>query len=416
MERVLVITNKCFSKNEANGKTMANYFHNIDKKDIAQLYMSGIPDTNICVNNYQIKDVDVIKSLVKRNKCGNVILEQDISGMVEGTNATVTKTPFKALVRELCWSICPWESEEFKKWLNEFSPTCIFLCFADNAFLAKMAIKIARKRQIPIILYSTENHCFKEYNYMNNKKSILYKIFRRNLYNSLLELDDYLDGAVFNIPELVDLYSNVLSVECKYAYMSTTVDFCHNYILPENQDDFTISYIGNLFLNRHKALIEIADSIQEIGLDIKINIYGKMISEIKDELLSHPNIVYCGFINSGEVIDVIRKSNLLIHAEYISEFINEEVKYGFSTKISDSVCSGSILFAYGDKNSAGINFLNNTKSAFVVTDKGLLSETLKDALFSLEKRIEVSKNAESAKVKYFSNDKNFLEILKGDEL
>ena len=62
------------------------------------------------------------------------------------------------------------------------------------------------------------------------------------------------------------------------------------------------SYIGNLMFDRPKALMDVADVLQSINKEYKLDIYGKTLdAEIESALRNHPGISFKGFINYEEV-------------------------------------------------------------------------------------------------------------------
>ena len=177
-------------------------------------------------------------------------------------------------------------------------------------------------------------------------------------------------------------------------------DFCCNYLVKNRQ---RISYLGNLRLNRHIALIDIAKALSEIDNSLVLDIYGNPDEEIKTILERETNIRLHGFISYSEVIDVIHKSTLLIHAEYADNFYNRDLKYAFSTKITDSVCSGTPLFMYTPNELACTRFVLAEGCAFHVERREELLRVLRTALFDEESRRTIVNNALRVKEQFFTN-------------
>ena len=66
------------------------------------------------------------------------------------------------------------------------------------------------------------------------------------------------------------------------------------------------------------------------------------------------------------VTRVIHESTLVVHAETQEPFYVRDLRYGFSTKIADSVCSGTPLLIYGDKSMASMDFIEKENCTFYV--------------------------------------------------
>ena len=86
-----------------------------------------------------------------------------------------------------------------------------------------------------------------------------------------------------------------------------------------------------------------------------------------------------------------------------------DLRYGFSTKIADSVCSGTPLLIYGDKSMASMDFIEKENCAFLCTDKLRLEKVVRDALTDMSARKSVLENALRVKEKYFSG--SYLNLL-----
>jgi len=133
-------------------------------------------------------------------------------------------------------------------------------------------------------------------------------------------------------------------------------------------------------------LIEIANALQNINSDIKLDVYGKIPDEnTKKCILDCQGINYKGFVSYDEVKNIMKKSDLLVHTENFSGFYREDLKFAFSTKIADSLASGTCFFVYAPEELAISEYLLSNGAACVVCDKAQLQEKLKNLLndFSL---------------------------------
>ncbi len=398
MKKVLVISNGCFSKSDSNGRTLANLFKNIDSENLAQFCTYGTPDFEVCQNYYKVSDGDALKSFVKFKETGSVV-QETVSEQSQTTAKKVSKTPLKMLLRELVWFFGRWNGKSLKKWVRDFDPEAIVLFLADNIFTLRLARKISKKYNIPIIAYTTEEYCFKNYNYLTRRFSIFYEIFHWWLKRQYKNLEKYVKVGLFNTLMLKEAYEKAYNYPCECIFSPSTIDFIPNFGVTEKK---TVSYLGNLGVGRHKALIRLAEALGKVDPEIMLDIYGKAPNdEILQELKDCKNIDLKGFVPYETVVEVIHKSTLLVHAEQDDAFYSKDLKYAFSTKIADSVCSGTPFFMYARADMAAMQFLTQNGCAFVCTDGDSLVEKLRTALTDEDCRQDVVNKAKITREKFF---------------
>ncbi len=176
-----------------------------------------------------------------------------------------------------------------------------------------------------------------------------------------------------------------------------------------NKDNIQVSYLGNLGLNRHLPLLEIADALNEISSELKLTVYGSATEDVVKAFTDNPNVDFRGFVNYDDVVSIIHESDLVVHAEYDEPFNLLDLKAAFSTKIPDSISSGTPLFVYANPELACTDFVIKNKCAFVAKNKAELKDILEEALYNSEKREEVIVQAQSIKNKYFTAETSLTE-------
>lgn len=414
MKKVLIISNGALSDFDSNGRTVSNLFGSYDIDKIAQFCVYGNPDFSKCKNYYKVTDKDALKSLLTFKQCGGKVEhteEKDTTTNIK--NKKQIKTPLKVLLREFAWKFGRWKGEKLKRWVDDFNPEVVFINLADNCFTINLAVTVAKKYNIPIVAFSTENYYFKRENYLTNKTSLLYRIINWKLKKAYKRLEKYCVKCFLNTALLRDLYASEFDFDCACSYCKSEIDFVENYKIKDS-DSIIVSYLGNLGLNRHKALIEIGQALNRIDKKIKLYVYGKAKDPSIAEELSHSQgINYMGFVSYKEVTQIIHSSDLLIHTEYSSGENNQDLKYAFSTKIADSVCSGTPLFVYADESLALSEFLNNNACAFFECKRERLEKTLQIALFNEEERRIVVEKAKLVTREYFKNKSEVEEFIVG---
>ncbi len=410
MKRVLVISNGCFSLTDSNGRTLAKLFSGYDPEKLAHLHTYGTPDFNVCSNYYKISDKDALKSFLTRKPCGGVVLnnKQVEAAPVVGYARKGQKTPFKMILREIAWKYSRCREGALDNWLKEFSPEEILLFAGDGAFLMDLASHIAEKFNIPITVYSTEDYCFKEYNYVTKRKSLFFGLFKRILDKSYRNAEKYIKQGFFNTDMLTEMYADRFSFPCSCMYARSDMDFKPVY----GAADITnvkVSYLGNLGLNRHIPLCDIADALARVAPGSRLNVYGSAKPDVEQALKDNPNIDFKGFVDYEQVVSIIHDSDLLIHTEYDDPYNLLDLKAAFSTKIPDSIASGTPLMIYANKSLACTDFIIKKQCAFVATHKDELEEVLRKALLSEGERRRIINKAESVKTECFTAESPMIE-------
>lgn len=418
MERTLVIANACFSKEGANGRTLENLFSGVNKEKVAQFFVYGKPDFQMCNRYYQISDKDALKSIfpfvkvngeIKEDK-GNDNNPTEKKGL-EAVEKIPHKTPFKVLTREIVWKLSEWNRKSFWKWVDDFKPQVVFLFIANNTFLIRMAIQVAKKYQIPIIIYTTEGYNFMNFNYITNKPSVAYNLYYSWLAKAYGNIALYIKCGFFNNTLLRDCYQRMYGYPCQCIMNSSSIDYTINTKVVPYQD-MQITYLGNLGLGRHKALMEVAQALQEIDKSLHLDVYGMAPDEgAVSEMQQCKGIRYYGLIPYEEVVKVIHNSNLLVHAELNDPIVTRDLKFAFSTKIADSICSGTPFFVYANESLAETIFLKETECAFIVNDRHQLKEVLIKALSDEEARKSVVVRAKDVRDKYMTGNYAFRQSL-----
>lgn len=391
--RVLVISHNCFSKSGSNGRTLGNLFTDWPKDSLSQFYISNeVPDSDVCDQYFRVTDVEALKAFYKGAKVGKVIKKE--TTVVKGEDRVLNnlykrhraRTPFNYIVRNFIWDSKRWKSKEFEKWVNEFNPEIVLLQLGDYAFFIRMALGLASERNIPLVIYNSEDYYFKD------KKSLspLYNYFRKDYKDQYRKLISYATHSVYNSEMLQQTYQKEFQHQSSVVMTSTDVKPIEN---KKNNDKLKVSYLGNLGVGRHSSLIEIANALQEVVHDAQLDIYGNLPNEeVEKSLRECQGIRLKGFVSYDEVVHILVTSDLVVHAENFSDFHQWDLRHAFSTKIADSIASGNCFFVYAPENMACTRYLVKHNIACVVTKK----ENLKN---SLEK---VIKN-ESVREKYVSN-------------
>lgn len=118
MKRILILSNACFSESDSNGRTLEKLFDCFDKNNLAQFYVYGAPDFNICNRFYQVSDGDAFKSFLKRCEMGKEIcqpISTDKNKSTASPKKKLKKSPLNMLLREFAWKYGKWNGRKLQK-------------------------------------------------------------------------------------------------------------------------------------------------------------------------------------------------------------------------------------------------------------------------------------------------------------
>ncbi len=394
--RVLVISHNCFSPNTNMGKTLESFFSCWQSDNIAQLYFrEDVPVDETASTYYKISDMDALKSIIMRWKCGHVIKQKKATNLLpnrkyisELYNYGTKKKPIVCLARDLMWKCSAWCNKGLLEWVDSFKPDVIFFASGDYAFSYKIAMKIASIRKIPLIIC-----CFDDF-YINcrNRESWLGRL-HHNYFMKIVKKCINKTSAIFTTnPLMSKKYSEMFDKECPILYTATSIIPS---TVPYNMRN-AIVYLGGTGLNRHIPLFEIGKTLKALridGLPDHIDVYTKISDNSLLEYLNEKNgVIIHDPVSYNEVTEIISKSLAVVHVESSDSQSKRRVMYSLSTKIPDCLASGVTFIAYGPAETASIQYLLDNNAALVITEKNELESKLREIVENQEKIEEKIRN------------------------
>ena len=412
--KVLLISHTVLSQTNNMGKTLMSYFNNWDSKDIAQFYIHSEVPTNdlICQNYYRFTDMDAMKSIFIPSIVGekydtskiksNPITTRTDNGIVRKVYIAGSKRKsWSMALRETIWCLSHWETKELRKWIKNFNPDIIFLASGDYAFIYNIAYKISNYLNKPLVVSCVDDFYF----YNRNENSLLgrwiYKYYMKVVYKTMKKTTN-----IFTICDSMNKeYTKLFGKTCQVLHTASEERNLTFY-----KDSEQISYIGNLGFNRYKQLIDIGRKLKNIKVNDKslvLDVYSGVLDEkIIKELTIENGIRFHGQISSEEVLEVMKKSMLIIHTESFDEEMKKLVKFSVSTKIASSLMYGPCLIAYGPQGIASIDYLKENEVAYVITSPDELESGLIEVISDSALRDQIIENARKLAYKNHRADIN----------
>ena len=167
-KKILIIANNPLSDTNSNGRTLKNFFGAEDRDKLAQMYIhGGVPDFAACNQYFRVSDRDVLGAFLRRTSAGRKVEVNEVEAISceVATAKGSKKTPFRMLVRSFLWECRVWR-KRFYQWVESVNPEAVLLQAGDSPFLYLLARKIAKSRNIPLVIYNSEDYCFQKKNYM----------------------------------------------------------------------------------------------------------------------------------------------------------------------------------------------------------------------------------------------------------
>ncbi len=397
--KILVLSHNCFSEFSANGRTLSTFFRFWDKSKVAQLYVNNeLPNSNVCDSFYRITDKDILNAIVKSTKAGSQLKNNssvEVSNPKKRKETLIEKLKnlkniFPSILymfRNLLWMSKKWDTNQLNNWIDAFQPDLILVQPGDYSFIYKMARVIAKRKNIPLVVYNSEDY------YLKDKFSIS-PFFHLQRYFYKKEV-----RKTYNASDLI-IYSNDLLEKNlhKYFQSKSAVILTSSEIqaAPSNKENDTLQlvYAGNLGHERWKSLLIIAKEAKKIDNKLVIDVYSGFVPKEAESSFTLDNgINFKGVVAYDEVLKVINESDIVIHTEGFSNFTKWDIRHGFSTKIADLLSSGKCFLMFGPKEIACVDYLTTNQAAWVANSETELNEVLKKILLSKNEREKYLKNA-----------------------
>ena len=379
MRKILIISHNPINKSDNMGKTIGNIFSAVPSEQLCQLFLKKQEiDSENCKEFYVVDDISVLKSIVKRtSKTGMAIsanrykFEENKVTEQQAAHYGAKRNGLTYFCRNVVWKFGKWNTKELQNWLAENKPNAIFYFAGDYTFSFEIAMKISKMLNIPLyIFFSDEYYRYMSKNIIDNIDKFFY---RRKFKKAIKNCKEY-----FCITdEMAKFYEKEF---CKKGnIIRNTTQYT---VLPPKEDKskICISYIGNLGYDRWKSLLDIANVINRVNNEkIELNIYsGEKDVSIIEKLKACKNIKYKGYINSSEIVEIMKKSDILLHAESFDPINIKKIKYSVSTKIPDSLASGRLLLVYGPKEIACVQYVEKNRVGIVAHNEEELIKFFKD--------------------------------------
>lgn len=408
--KVLVISNNGFSKTDSNGRTLGNFFAGWPKDRLAQFYIQNAsPDFEVCENYFRVTDVQAVKALLGKRLGGVVDAAESGEAFhppVGGVAGGQKRNALTMLARNAVWNLGAWKRSGFYAWADEFAPEAVLLQAGDSSFMFALARKTAARYGVPLLIYNSEDYYFRDYDYFCAKGSAhwCYGLFRLGFCREFRRTQRHTAHNVYICDSLKAAYDAEFDTPSTALYTATELK---PFAPKVGGDGFTASYLGNFGFHRYEALVEVAEILQSLSPDYYLDVYGIIPNDtVRTAFEGCKGIRYNGFLDYEGVTRVMQGSDLLIHVEKDTPFNRETLRFGFSTKIADSLACGRCFLLYAPETVECYRYTEQNELAYTANSREKLADILRLLTQDVSARERYIANAQSAVAQRHSLKKN----------
>ncbi len=397
LPKVLVVsTNAWVDGSGVN--TLLNLFGGWDADRIAQIYTkSDFPNTDVCKSFFQISEQKVIKSVFNRKVItgreisdNNGIYQEDNDLRAEQKRYKKSGNFLLSFARELVWFFGKWKTKELERYIKETNPDVLFFPVYPTIYMGRLQLHILKKLKKPYVCYISDDN----YTYKSISKTPLRLIHRFFLRNKVKKLISGCDRLMVIAPKQKEEYDKLFNKDS--IIITKGIDLCDGYEKSSVSEPIKMLYTGKTIIGREGTLLTIAKALKEInrfGVKVLLDIYTpdkvknyKKFADIAGVTVHPP-------VSLEKVLELQRKSDILVFAEALDRKNRNIARLSFSTKITDYLKSGKCIFAVGYKDIAPIDYFVKENSAIVSTSAEEIKSNLKKIINNINLIAEYGKNA-----------------------
>ena len=375
--RVLLLSNIEWSDSNAFGNTMSNLFAGVPDVELASLYRrSSSPNNKVCKKYYKISVSSIIKNFFSPQRIGSYF-ENSVYAPVSATVDSEKKAigfihkynlnRIIYFIEDMLFATRRWENNKFKRFINDFQPDVVF--------------SFAKASKTHLLFVNTVKKYMPQCKHVTFIADDIYAAFNSEKYRRIIAEQLKQASKIYAItPSLKRKYEELFDVEIDV--LTKGCDFSLPVTKKQNSVK-TIVYAGNLLYGRDKTLIKLGQEIklhnENSDNKLLLKVYSPTVGD--DSVKNAMNIPgaseFSGPKPYSEIVEIMNSSDVVLHVESFDEEQQKVVKHSFSTKITDCMQSGSVLFSIGPDGLASIEATKSIDGAFCAVNLDEIAETIK---------------------------------------
>lgn len=370
------------------------YFHYWEKENIAQIFSNTKkPCKGHCETLYQITDHRILQRWTgKHIETGVIFHYEELEDEWTNTDLELGSeaveavyrfgrkhTAFTHLMRGLLWQKRFWCTDRLIKWLDEFSPECVFLAFSDDYFIPQIALYVAKRYNVPIV------SCIGDDYYFNIRPSLnpLYHLYKRTYRHLIDKLFKWPGSAMYISDKIRDKYNTEFGLDGETVYLASTIQRKPFNMI--NTEQPVITYFGNIRMGRNNSLNDIGYALGKINPGYNLEVYSnEQDDNIYGVFKKNPNVKFMGSVPYAQVQKRMAESDITVIVEGFSPKNIDASRYSLSTKAADALASGASILTYGSPESGIIDYMRSTEASIVCTKREELVACIKQLMADKE--------------------------------
>ena len=366
--KVLIVGTVPYNE-KSTSRAFDSYFHDWESDRLAQVFSNAkVPAKGHCGTLLQITDARLVKRRFdKKTKTAVVFSRDELPDVWENSDLDVSenvakmyrfgshKNSFVYLLRKMIWRKRYWCTDELNEWLDTFRPECVFLSFSDDFFILEIALYVAQRYDIPIVSSIGDDYYF-NYRFSISPFYHVYKLWYRSLVRTVLR---HRGSTIYIGNKIRDRYNSTFHLDGKTVYLTSTIQ--RKPYRPICVDNPKVCYFGNIRLGRNESLNAIARALSTIDPRYQVHVYSdENDPRVYGVFLDNSNVVYHGSVTYAEVQQKTTQSDIVLVVEGFKKKDVDISRYSLSTKVADSLASGTAVFAYGSAECGAIEYAGQT--------------------------------------------------------
>lgn len=383
--KILILCDEVWNDRINGNNVLSNWFEDFDA-EFANIYLSpGLPLNNCCNKYFRITDSQMIRSIIKGVRAGEIINEKEnINSSLEKYNSTDVKNigflrkycgNTLRLLKNFVWTTGKYNNELLKKFVMDFNPDIIFSARYATGKMLRLEKQVLKYTNCPIVAFTGDN----EYSLRRFEFSPVFWINHMYLRTKLKQMMPKYSLYYTLSMEQMEEYKKVFDTDIKV--LMKCGNFEDECIKKSVALPIKIVYAGRLYMNRWKTLAEIGKSLKDINRDetkVILDIYTRdNISKKQHQVLNDgKNIFLKGGVHPEELKEIYKKADIALHVESFDLKSRYSTRVSFSTKIIDCLASSCAVMAIAWKQHSGITYLRREDAAICIDDLSKLHSTL----------------------------------------
>ena len=372
-KRILIITGVNLTSNSATDITLRSYFENVPKEKLLILTMK---DTNQPFARTVIIKSEIFGKLRKffqkilLNKVDQIDGRNLIPGaIVDDNNVISIKQKMFAVGTAYIDMFYHNISKNVIKTIDGFKPEVIYTIPCAIG-LIRLTNRISNRYNIPVVPHFMDDWISTIYT-----GNVLLKLPRIILLFYFKRMLKYIRVGLCISKKMCEEYE--IKYHKEFLALMNTINLknfrvLHNGI-KNKSNELVFTFFGGLHLNRWRSLL----TLSEVLISLSSIINKSLILEIytsKDNIekfsnkFKYQNVIFHDFIDSKSAYLKMQESDFLIHVESFDDSVIKFTRLSISTKIPEYLAAGTPIIAIGPLNIASIEYLNENKCAYVITN------------------------------------------------